>query len=206
MNSERIKALTSFINKEDIVLDVGCDHGYLSIYLKQNNLCKEVYASDISKNALKQAQINFKKYHLNIKSFVSDGFNNINEEFNTAVIAGMGTSTILNILKNKKTPNKLIISSNNEHFKLRKNLNKLGYKLIKEKIVYEKNHYYIIMLYLKGKQSLSKKELLFGISNNKEYYNYLLNKNRELLNKVPLKKKLTILYENHLLKGLIEKK
>ena len=62
------------------------------------------------------------------------------------------------------------------------------------------------MLYLKGKQSLSKKELLFGISNNKEYFNYLLNKNRELLNKVPLKKKLNLLYENHLLKGLIEKK
>ena len=206
MNSERIKALSSLINKEDIVLDVGCDHGYLSIYLKQNNLCQDVYASDISNNALKQAQTNFKKYHLNIKSFVSDGFNNINIDFNTAVIAGMGTSTILNILKNKQAPNKLIISSNNEHFKLRKNLNKLGYKLIKEKIVQEKNHYYIIMLYLKGKQCLSKKELLFGISNNKEYYNYLLNKNRELLNKVPLKKKLTILYENYLLKGLIEKK
>ena len=156
--------------------------------------------------ALKQAQTNFKKYHLNIKSFVSDGFNNINVSFNTVVIAGMGTSTILNILNNEKTPNKLIISSNNEHFKLRKNLNKLGYKLIREKIIQEKNHYYIIMLYLKGKQSLSKKELLFGISNNKEYFNYLLNKNRELLNKVPLKKKLNLLYENHLLKGLIEKK
>ena len=206
MNSERIKALSSFVDKEDIVLDVGCDHGYLSIYLKQNNLCKEVLASDISKNALSQAQSNFKKYHLNIKSYISDGFNNIEDSFNTAVIAGMGTSTILNILDNKKTPNKLIISSNNEHFKLRKNLNILGYKLIKEKIVYEKNHYYIIMLYLKGKQSLSKKELLFGISNNKKYYNYLLNKNRELLPKVPLRKKLNILYENHLLKGLIEKK
>ena len=99
MNSERIKALASFINKEDIVLDVGCDHGYLSIYLKQNNLCGRVYASDISALALKQAQTNFKKYHLNIKSFVSDGFNNINVSFNTVVIAGMGTSTILNIIK-----------------------------------------------------------------------------------------------------------
>ena len=47
MNSKRIKALASDVSKKDTVLDVGCDHGYLSIYIKENKLCKEVYASDI---------------------------------------------------------------------------------------------------------------------------------------------------------------
>ena len=50
MNSDRIKALADDISKKDTVLDVGCDHGYLSIYLKTNNLCKEVYASDIKES------------------------------------------------------------------------------------------------------------------------------------------------------------
>ena len=74
MNSDRIKALADDISKKDIVLDVGCDHGYLSIYLKTNNLCKEVYASDIKESALNVAIKNFKKYNLDIKTYVSDGF------------------------------------------------------------------------------------------------------------------------------------
>lgn len=206
MNSERIKALASQISKNDVVIDIGCDHGYLSIYLKKNNLCKEVYASDISENALNAAKKNFKKYNIDIKNFVSDGFKNIPVCFDTAVIAGMGTSTILKIISDKKSPNKLVLASNNEYFRLRKNLNKIGYKIIDEKAVLENNHYYIILLCIRGKQKLTKKELLFGISNNNEYYKYLLNKNKQLIEKVPFKKKLNLYYENILLKGLIEKK
>ena len=206
MNSERIKTLASFTSKSDIVLDVGCDHGYLSIYLKKNNLVKDVYASEISPKALKGAQNNFQKYNVKIKSFLSDGFKDIPVSFNTAVIAGMGTNTIIDILNNEHIPPKLIIDTHNEQAKLRNFLNNLGYSLEKETAIYEKGHYYNIMLFGKGYQKLKKKEILFGISNNQEYYLYLINKNKELLKKVPLTKKIKLLYENHLLKGLTEKK
>ena len=52
----KLKTIASFIEKEDVVLDTCCDHAYLAIYLKQNQLCKEVYASDINENALNQAK------------------------------------------------------------------------------------------------------------------------------------------------------
>lgn len=206
MNSERIKALAKEISEKDVVLDVGCDHGYLSIYLKQNNLCKEVYASDISENALNYAKNNFKKYNLDIKNYVSDGFENIPVSFDTAVIAGMGTSTILKIISHEKTPNKLVLASNNEYYRLRKTLNKMGYKIVDEKAIYENNHYYIILLCIKSKQKLSWKELKFGISNDDEYYTYLLNKNIELIKKVPFKKKIKLYYENLALKRIIGRK
>lgn len=206
MNSERIKALASFVDKKDTVVDIGCDHGYLSIYLKQNNFCKEVYASDISINALNSAINNFKKYKLDIKAYVSDGFENIPNSFNTAVIAGMGTSTILKIISHKKTPKKLILASNNDLYKLRKSLNKMGYKIVDEKAILENNHYYIIMLCIKKKQKLNNIELKFGISNNENYYQYLLNKNKELIKKVPFKKKIKLIYECLILKKIIEKK
>ncbi|MBE5806336.1 MAG: SAM-dependent methyltransferase [Clostridiales bacterium] len=206
MNSERIKALASEISKEDIVLDVGSDHGYLCVYLKQNNLCKDVYASDISEKALNSARKNFGTYNLNIKSYVSDGFSNIPVLFNTAVIAGMGTSTILHILEHEKKPEKLVISSHNEHYKLRKELNKLGYIIVNEKAILENKHYYIILTLKKGNQKLRLKEMKYGISNNKNYYKYLLSKNKSIIKKVPLMKKIKLCYENLILKGLIGKK
>ncbi len=206
MNSERIKTLASFVSLEDNVLDVGCDHGYLSIYLYKNHLCASVLASDISSSALDMAKKNFSKYQVSIKAYVSDGFESVDAYFDTAVIAGMGTSTILHILDNHKCPNKLIISSHNDLFKLRKTLNKKGFKLVKEASIWENGHYYSIMLWEKGRQKLTKSELLFGISKSRDYYLYLFKKNKELLEKVPFLKRLKLRYLNYLLKGLIEKK
>ena len=205
MISQRLLKIASLIDKDDIVVDVGCDHGYLAIYLKENNLCKRVYASDISINALNYARKNIQKKDLDIKTFVSDGLNDINVSFNTVVLAGMGTSTILSILKNKKIPNKLVIASNNEYYKLRKNINEMGYKINKELVVFENNHYYIILECIKGLQKLSYSDLKFGISFNNDYYQYLINKNIDLIKKVPLKKKFILLYDNFLLKKLLKK-
>ena len=206
MNSERLKSIASKVSKDDIVLDVGCDHGYLSIYLKLNNLCQSVYASDVSSNALEMAKKNFLKYNLDIKTFVSDGFNKVDILFNTAVIAGLGTHTILHILDYKDLPEKLIIASNNDYYLLRKSLNKLGYKIVSEEIVFENNHYYPILLCLKGKQKLTKKELLYGISNDQNYYQYLIKEREKIIPKVPLLKKIKLKKECLELKGLIERK
>lgn len=206
MNSDRIKALADDISKKDTVLDVGCDHGYLSIYLKTNNLCKEVYASDIKESALNVARKNFKKYNLDIETYVSDGFENIPVSFDTAVIAGIGTNTILKIIESKKTPRKLVLGSQNDLYHLRKTLNQKGYKLVDEQAIYEKGHYYIILLYIVGKQKLNRRELKFGISNNDNYYGYLIEKNKKLLDKVPFKKKLILQLDNLILKRLIRRK
>ncbi len=202
MLSKRLLEISKYVDKNDSVLDVGCDHAYLSIYLKENKLCKSVIASDISKNALEYAKNNIKKSKLDINTYVSDGLNSIDEFYDTVIIAGMGTSTILHILDYKDKPNKLIISSHNEHYKLRKELNKMGYKIINESIVYENNHYYVIMKCIKGIQKLSKRYLKYGISNNKEYYKYLYDKNKELLKKVNFKKKLSIYHELFILKRM----
>ena len=51
MNSLRLKTVASFINQDDKVVDIGCDHAYLSIYLIKNKFCKKVIASDINENA-----------------------------------------------------------------------------------------------------------------------------------------------------------
>ena len=92
----RIKTIASLVDKDSKLVDIGTDHGYLPIYLYENEITKNVTGSDISSNALKFAKANFEKHNLSykIKLIVSDGFKNLDEKYDTAVISGMGTDTI----------------------------------------------------------------------------------------------------------------
>lgn len=210
MNSERIRAIGSDIFEKDIVLEVGCDHGYISMYLKKEKLCKEVYASDLRESALNVARKNFVKHNMKIETFLSDGFNNIPVKFNTAIIAGMGTNTILNILNHKNKPRKLVLGGQNDLPRLRKEVHEMGYKLVDEQAVWENGHYYIILLFVRQdcveiQQQLTKWEIKFGISNNDNYYAYLIKKNKEIMKKVPLKKWWELFVDNIILTGLIKR-
>ena len=63
--SKRLEMVASFIDENDkSVIDIGCDHGLLSIYLaeKFNNL--KIIASDVNNNALESARRNVSKYKL----------------------------------------------------------------------------------------------------------------------------------------------
>jgi tRNA (adenine22-N1)-methyltransferase len=121
--SNRLSVIASFINKEDIVIDIGCDHALLDIYLvsKNNNIC---YASDINENALKNAKSNIEKYGLEDKIIIKhgDGLTIDSSTINTIVIAGMGFNNIINILSNKnvRNINKIIVQSNSHPEIIRK--------------------------------------------------------------------------------------
>lgn len=194
MKSLRLLAIASLIDKGSSVLDVGTDHAYLPIILSQNKKCKSIIASDVSSNALKIAKDNLKKYHIDdVKLILSNGLENINEEYDTIVLAGMGTSTIIKILENKKLPNTLIISSNNDLYKLRKFMNKIKYKIKEEIVILEKNKYYDIIKYQKGNEKLSYFKKMYGKSNDKKYYKYLLANEKFIFKKVNLFKKLNLL-------------
>ena len=192
---KRIETLASLVDKDAYVLDIGTDHAYLPIYLYKNNITKSIVGSDISKNALEYAKTNLVKYGLEnkIKLIVIDGFKNINETFDIAIISGVGTQTIKKILDYNNLPNKLIISSHKDVLELRKQLQNIGYKIIDEKIVYENEKYYDLIKYEKGYDNLNEYSLLVGLSNNIEYINYLKEKYKKLYNKSHDKKYLEYL-------------
>ena len=101
----RLKRITDFIPSDSYILDVGCDHALLDIYLALNRNNVKLIASDINENPLKIAKENIKKYNLEdeITLEKADGVSKINDEVDTVVIAGMGTSTINDIINNAKT-------------------------------------------------------------------------------------------------------
>ncbi len=181
----RIKAIASLVDNDALVVDIGTDHAYLPIYLYENDITKNIVASDISSNALLFAKNNLEKHNLRgkIKLVVSDGFINLDECFDIAIISGVGTETIKKILDNEVLPNKLILSSHKNVSDLREYMFKIGYKIEKEIIVYENNIYYNIIKYVKGKDNLSKYDLLVGLSNDINYKKHLLKKYKEIYEK-----------------------
>lgn len=196
MNNLRILEILKMIPEHHNVLDVGTDHAYLPILLKQQNKERTVVASDIHDNALKMARASLEKAEMveDVQLILSDGLDNVDvDNLDTLVIAGMGTFTILSILENSKALlfDIIIIQSNNNHEILRKAMNEKGFLLEEERVICEANHYYPIMKYRKGKEVLTETEILFGkyVLRNEAYYNYLYQKKFDLLKKIPSEKK-----------------
>lgn len=187
--SKRLQSIVYFIVKEDKVVDVGCDHGSLSIYLKKKQLCKSIIATDINANALKSAKENIKRSNLSIETIQSDGLQDVPlDKCNTIVISGMGTNTILHILEEDKLANikKIILQSNNDHSLLREGLNRLGYYLEEERILNDKGKWYVTMLFLRSQKKNKEREILYGYLNNPEYNQVMLATLKKIVKKIPL--------------------
>jgi tRNA (adenine22-N1)-methyltransferase len=213
MLSKRLQAIASFIKPTDKVIDIGCDHGYLGLYLLKNNICQKVLLTDNKIKALKNAQTNALKYQVIVPTLLSDGLTNVNyEDYNTITISGMGSNTILKILKPLKTNNainKIIIQSNNDLAILRKEIIKMGYYLAAENTVLDKGIWYVICEFKKGQRKVSKVEILFGLPNinKKAYYQSLLIKSNELLKVIPhrqIRVRIKLIYQQYLLKKLLK--
>ena len=191
--NERLKSLSKYINKNDKVIDIGCDHALLDIYLVKENILNKIIVSDISVGAISQGINNIKKYDLSdkIDARCGNGLEVLNDldDIDTIIISGMGANTILKILNNKYLSKikKLVIQSNNDYYLLRKEINKLGFIIDHEEVLISNNKLYINIVFVKGNKLYNSKELKYGILNmmNRElYYNYIIEKDLEILKKV----------------------
>lgn len=185
--SLRLQAVADFINKNSKVIDIGCDHGLLDVFLAQNKNCT-CLATDISATCLKKAQENIQRYNIKSKvnTMVTNGLEGIDyQSYDYVVITGMGFGTIKKILENKM-PNKLIIQSNNNIEDLRRYLLK-KYKLIEEKVIFENNIYYVILYLEKGKNKCKYQDYVIGLNKDYGYTEFLYEKYKKIYNKMPNK-------------------
>lgn len=178
----RIEALSSFINEDDKVIDVGCDQAKLGIMLAYRGI--KSIGSDISEKVITKAQETIDKLDLNsyVKLIVSDGLVDVKEDVDTLVLAGMGSHTMLEIIyKTNIKFKKIITISNNYHDMLRRDMLKYNYCVSEELIINENNKYYNLIVFVPGTRDYTEEELLIGVNHkNKELYNeyltFLLNK------------------------------
>ena len=189
--SLRLKEISNYIPDNIKMVDIGCDHALLDIYLYKNRKNIKIIAADVNENALNQAKTNIKKYKLEdvIETRISDGLNNISkDEIDTIVISGMGAHTIVGILHmnlNKlANVENIIVQSNNHIDFLRKKITELNYYIDSEKLVKDNNIIYTIISFKRGKKRYNKKELYFGPYLIKENSDLFKEKNKQDLEKL----------------------
>ncbi len=163
----RIELLASLSNSSNVLLDIGCDHAYVLINALKKYNVKRGIAADIAAGPLSAAKENIKANNLSdrISLILSNGFEKIDDDFDTAIIAGMGGILIANILeggKNKLNNKKLILEPNSDQYIVRKKLVELGYYIYDEYCIVDQGKYYEIICAICGDSSYSDFELLYG--------------------------------------------
>ena len=212
MLSKRLQSLTKYINKEDKIIDVGCDHALLDIYLIKNGYLNKMIASDIHKSAYQQGLNNINHYKMNdyIDIRLGDGLNvlNDNDSVDTLLISGMGSNTIIDIIDNQymNDINKIIIQSNNDYELLRRTIIDKGYIIDNEEFFVDKGINYINIVFIKGNKEYTDDEIKYGpiLIHNKEYLEYELSKINNIIDKIPEDKKEIMSREINTLKNYIQ--
>lgn len=155
--SERLKAVADMATVGNRVCDVGCDHGFVPIYLVQQGKSPRVLAMDLREGPLRAAREHVEAYGLcgQIETRLSDGLHNYNiGEADTLICAGMGGGLMLRILaqESKKAASfrELILQPQSEIERFRRFLRENGYKILDEEILLEEGKFYQVMRAVPG--------------------------------------------------------
>ena len=149
--SARLAACCDFVRPGDRVADIGCDHGYLGIYLLKNGIAASVIAADLRKGPLDSAVKNSEKFGVRDKMtfYLSDGVQNVPRDFDTLVCAGMGGDTMVSILTAapwlQNPQYRLILQCQTKTALLRKYLSENGWGITKETIIRDGKFLYTVM-------------------------------------------------------------
>ncbi|MBQ3107738.1 MAG: Nif3-like dinuclear metal center hexameric protein [Firmicutes bacterium] len=109
--SDRLALLASLVPQGSVAADVGTDHGFLPIYLRQTGICPKVVLSDVNPGPLEKARENIARLapELPAESWdirLGSGLETLKTgEADTVIIAGMGGRLIRSLLEEepKKT-------------------------------------------------------------------------------------------------------
>ena len=149
--SNRLLACCGFVSPGDRIADIGCDHGYLGIYLLTKGIASSVIAADVNEGPLRSAMSNARKFgvHENMTFYLSDGLRNIPRNFDTMVCAGMGGDTMIHILSAapwlKDSHYRLILQCQSKTPMLRRYLSENGWRITEESVLLDGKFLYTFM-------------------------------------------------------------
>ncbi len=136
----RIDAVCSLIKPCGSLADIGCDHGYVAKFALDLGVGR-VIASDLRAKSLDKAR-KLLAERKNVEFVLSDGFDNLPERVDTAVISGMGGRKIIDILSRLSYKPVLVLGAQHNVKELRVYLIEHGYKITDDFCVFDRGKYY----------------------------------------------------------------
>ena len=150
--STRLEACCRFVKQGDRVADIGCDHGYLGIYLLKNGIASSTIEADINEGPLNAALRNAVKFGVKDKMtfYLSDGLQRIPRDFDCMVCAGMGADTMMSIIHHaahwlKDPKYRLVLQCQSKRPELRQWLYDEGFRINRETLAKDGKFVYSIM-------------------------------------------------------------
>lgn len=150
--SERLRTVAGMVTRGNRVCDVGCDHGFVPIYLVQQGISPKVLAMDLREGPLRAAREHVAAYGLEeqIETRLSDGLHNYNAgEVDALICAGMGGGLMQRILEaeREKTDSfrELILQPQSEIERFRRFLRESGFGILDEEILKEDGKFYQVI-------------------------------------------------------------
>lgn len=164
--SKRLQAVADLLDPHEHIADIGCDHGFVSIYLIESKKASWCLAMDVNIGPLERAREHVIEKRLSTYietrlsdgakaiEFVTDEEGKVRLEVEAALIAGMGGRLMIQILKDSldkfKSMEEFVLQPQSEISKVRQFIREIGYHIAKEDMILEDGKFYPMMKVVKG--------------------------------------------------------
>lgn len=164
----RLRRLCGELVPCTVFADVGCDHGYCTLYALEEGLCGRAYISDVSAGSLAKAEKLLARYigEGRVRSFCCDGLSLVPKDAEQVLIAGMGGEEMLSILRAGFLPPRLVLQPMKNAPAVRAFLAENGYGIVRD-YLFRDGKFYDVICAEKGAPSLKydERSVRFGYDN-----------------------------------------
>ena len=155
--SERLEHVAALCGSGTALADIGCDHGYLGIWLVKKGAFRNVIAMDLRSGPLAAAKSHVEEEGLSgqIECRLSDGCDKLARgEAEVISFAGMGGPLMISLLERDmaliRSMKRLVLQPQSEIPKVRQWLKDNGFRIEDEDIVFEDGKFYPMMAAVPG--------------------------------------------------------
>ena len=167
--SQRLEAIAALVQPGTVPADIGTDHAYVPVMLVKQGICTKAYACDVAKGPLESAKHTITSEGLEgqVIPVLSDGFCNVPEDADAAVITGMGCTTAIKILEEGmdrlSAMKQIVLSVNNHTDDMRRWISDHGFTILDEVFVKEAGHPYEIEVFCTAPHDVySEEDIILG--------------------------------------------